>query len=503
MFNRFISGLARPSATIKEESEEDSGSSCSSETSSSTVSDHNVNIEERPPSNIIRPVFSGSAPLMVHTDRRENKTRTLINTFPLERFTWRLSGASWVTEARTMYLISEAGELVFFQLAYTNAGWPVPESCQVTARYFDARWAENEGVEAIGPWQTVPKYRAKSKFSFANKRGSISSCGRDSLNFNASGLIGHVAECGNRTAKNLKTSANFTGLSIGSSSMSLSGPLYVDSDFDVGLSSEKRPNSKSSQPSDEANGKDGGLKAIFQGKHFSLDIDYIPKCLGTTFGDGKLSFGVQGEDGDIEMRFIPAGRAEGTVTIEGISQTFKGLGMVIHQFQGIRPNLVASKWILTCFVSDRDDIGEQLSMLLIQLSTSPSYGAEKIICGSLHGDGRLLALCRDGRIVPFAPTLDPDSGYYIPQELHLEWRGVTIDGDHFEAHCQYRPRVLCERMNMLDQLPFVMRKIVESFISKPFLYQWLDRATVTLNMKNKAASINGWIYTETAFLGED
>lgn len=425
---------------------------------------------------------------MVHTDHTPNTTQALMRSFKIPNYAWRLSGSSWVTEARTFYLLSEQGEFILFQMAYTNPGWPVPESCQVTARYFDARQAG--GKPDSNGWIGVPQFRSR--------RRSILGHGRHHSDPSSRGGQGHVGECVNQPASKMKTSSNKTGMILSGSQICIVGPSTNGAhEVDGGGGSGRT-----------ASVLGGAVRADsihgeYRGTLLNLDFLFEPLCDGCTFGDGRISFGVEGEDGDIDMRFLPAGRVRGTVSIDGISRTFSGMGMGVHQFQGIRPNLVASRWNFFYFTSDEDAIGERLSLFMIQLGTSPTYGSETVNYGALYGDGRLLALCRGGKCTPFAPALDTVSGYYIPREFRLHWVGQTVDGDRFEATCHSQPQILCERMNLLDQLPFVLRKIVETFVTRPYIYQWFDRVTVNVSIKSNSDSISGWLYNELSLLGDD
>lgn len=455
---------------------------------------------------------------MVHTDDSENTTKSLLRPFKIPNYDWRLTGSSWVTETRTFYMFSERGEFILFQLAYSNAGWPVPESCQVTARFFDPRMASTpvdpsgarernhyrsgsleapptsrerdmvhdrtsslQGGGLYDGWITVPPFQGRRKSMF----GKRPEAGLEE---------GHVRESVNQPASKMKVSSNKTGLAIGNSTITIVGPS-TDGGHALPLQHREREDVRSL--------RGDAVRAVHEGSLLGLDVVFEPLCEGVSFGDGILSFGLDASDGDIDMRFLPCGQVSGTVMIDNVPRPFSGLGMGVHQFQGIRPNLVASRWNFAFFVSDPDDRGERLTFFIIQISTSPSYGSETVNYAALFGDGRLLAMCRDGKITTFEPVLDHASGYYIPQEFLFEWGGTTIDGDRFSAHCRIKPKILCERMNLLEQLPFVMRKVVETFVTRPYVYQWVDRATLHMSMNHQEESISGWLYNELAILGDD
>jgi hypothetical protein len=424
-----------------------------------------------------RPNESGRLKL-VHTQNVNNESSALYNSFSLSNYNWRLGGSSWVTETRTFYLLTELGEMIFMQLAFTDSGWPIPPSCQVTARYFDTRQASTP-VEKTG-WVTIPKYKPRH-FGRNKERPE------------------HVFECINHSASEMKSSKNKTSVRMANGEISIIGPS-TNSEHRI----DPKPESKAGEHAANGNGsKSDALKVSYHGASLSLDFQFEPQCSGIAFGDGKITFGEDEADGEIHMRFLPCGVARGNMTIAGESRAINAVGLGVHQFQGIRPNLVAARWHLAVFISDKDDAGEQTIAFMIQVSTPATYGSTIVNLGGVYGDGRLLALCREGKITSSSPNLEPHSGYYIPRHVRFEWRGVTIDNDPFYANCSVTPGILCERINLLDQLPFVMRKIVETFVTKPYVYQWVDRAEFSVNFGGNEGSISGWLFTELSILGED
>jgi hypothetical protein len=406
----------------------------------------------------------------VHIERRPNTTVGLHVPIQLKSLSWRIEGPSWVTETRTFYLLTTRGEFVFLQLAYTCSGWPVQSSCQVTARYFDPS----------NPKDVVDK-RWKTNLPLRKGRGR-----KDPER----GADRHVVECTNHAAIRMRLSEDHTGIMVNGSGVHLVGPN--------GNSRQQVMGAEKNHQNDR-----NGVRGCYRGALLDIDFIFEPICQGASFGDGNISFGVDGGDGTINMKFLPCGVARGTVTVDSVPKPLSAHGIMLHQFQGIRPNLVASHWHLGVFVSDADSAGETTSTFMIQISTPGTYGSATVNYGGLYGDGRLLALCRNGRIVHTRPDRDSHSGYYIPATVTLEWHGITVDGDAFRASAAIQPQVLCERMNLLEQLPFVMRKIVETFVTRPYVYQWVDRAELTMTMRGNKASIQGWMMTEMSFLGDD
>lgn len=386
----------------------------------------------------------------VHIQSLPNTTKDLRKVVPLEEYSWRLEGSSWVTESRTFYLVSDAGEYILFHVGYTNAGWPVPPACQATACYFDPRRANHP----VNGWLSIPP--PKSRGIFRSKKTDE----------------GLVRETAHYPATKMSISKSKTSLEV--------------EQYEVVLQV------------DDCREKRRGFNLKYAGKTVTFELFFEPLTEAVTFGDGRILFGAEQNDGLIHMKFIPSGKVSGSLTMNGVCKPFNGRGMGVHQFQGIRPTLVATRWTMSMFCS-RD---QQLSLFMIQVMTPPTYGNAVVNYGGFV-DATGLHVCRDGKITPFKPQLDPDSNYYIPHELLYEWHGETGRDEKFTAECRVKPRMLCERINLLDNLPFEMRKVMESFITKPYIYQWVDACRVTLKIGETTAEHDGWMVQEIAILNEE
>ncbi len=400
-------------------------------------------------------------------------TGEVLREMPLSAMTWRVGGASWVTEARTFYMISDTGQLLFIQLAYTDSGWPVPPACQMSVRYFDAPLlgvveSPSRGVGASGQcsdlvWTTIREH----SLAPASLAGST---------------LGHVFDsvmCGGRRIRLDKARS---GAAIQSSHIcSESSPLIAGPSGPAAMEEVVVAMSSMS-----IGGRGERVIVQFKGRIIDLELAFEPASPhAVAFGDGEVSFGVGASDGKISMAFVPSGRASGRLLLgskrgPGEAIAFNGTGMCIHQFQGVRPYLVATHWNLAYFVEDSSG-GEAmapLSLFMLQVRTPIKYANSLVNFGLISSGGRVLMASCSNQITSQSPIFDPSSGYYIPQQITYEWRGISADGDAMEAKCVVTSTILCAKINVLDQLPFVMRKIVEAFVTKPYVYQWLEDSVV-------------------------
>lgn len=457
----------------------------------------------------------------VHTQSLTNSTRCLLHSIPLPSVTWGLECcSSWLTEARTFYMLSPTGEYILLQVAYTNSGWPIQASCQVSANFFDPNKASESVTGHAIDWRTCPRLK-RPRARRDPQRGSD----------------GHVTETVNHHGNKLQISDSRTALRIANMEMRLSGRACKGPRFTAPLG-VLTDNNDASSDAKTADQEPYHFKLLSEGSILSVDLTLDCDCSALSFGDGNIRFGVDADDGLIHMKFIPGLRVRGTITVDGVPRPYIGHAFGVHQVQGVRPTQVATRWNCFLFIADSDNqddgnqtrlersggkkkvggkedregrptrLSPQTSLFMLQLCTPSSYGSEVVNYGIYCERGQVEVMCMQGRATTFAPSRDSQSGYYVPAEFRLTWQGEDAGGRSFEAYCQTKPTTLVDRINLLELLPFMMRKIVETFVTRPYVYQWLDRAQVTIKRglergKGREQVLHGWLLNELSILNED
>lgn len=61
---------------------------------------------------------------------------------------------------------------------------------------------------------------------------------------------------------------------------------------------------------------------------------------------------------------------------------------------------------------------------------------------------------------------------------------------------------LCDKIDVLGQLPYLLRKFIQTFITAPFVYQWYEEAeaTITFGSNGERRVIKGNVFFETTHL---
>lgn len=253
----------------------------------------------------------------------------------------------------------------------------------------------------------------------------------------------------------------------------------------------------------------------------------------STSSGWKLGSGAQGgmsyfgptkdsPDGYVVHRFWPQALSKGHIISKGKAIDAEGVGMFVHAIQGMRPNLVASKWNFCNFQSENQGEGEdsKVSGIMMEFTTTSDYGlppptTEKkeaegqpkrqvvtVNIGSISVGGKLAAVTGSTRTgnsqslegsnsteKHLDTVLDPETSYYAPQKLSWNWEGQAIGEDGkgkgndqlVKAYMNVDlgkafPKEDCiglvDKIDVLAEIPYVIKKVVNYVAgTKPYMYQ--------------------------------
>lgn len=364
----------------------------------------------------------------------ENTSEKLMKVISPKAYQWSLTGAQWITEAQTYYLVSKTGKFLLLQIAYSNLSWPAQVTCQLTARYFDPASGK--------PGRSWVHNLAASKMKLGPDKRSVQI---KSMN------IQHLDE--------------------------------ETHQFEIRLSFQ-------------------------EGDQVELDLAFIPLLEPFSVMDGNWYFGVNRRDGFINMKFIPFGKVSGFLSLDGIKESFDGFGMNLHQFQGIKPYLTASKWNFVYFQEEETEDNEAanenlISAFMIQIKTPAAYDGVMYNIGSIFAGGKLIGVSVGNGLEEFGRELDPESGYLIPRVTKYIWTGTTFSNEPFKVLCEAEHKNLADKVNVLDHLPFFLRKAIEAFVSRPYAYYWMDRTELEIRIGDQESRVKGWVLQELALINAE
>ncbi|KAF9112760.1 putative cell survival pathways protein [Mortierella sp. AM989] len=226
-----------------------------------------------------------------------------------------------------------------------------------------------------------------------------------------------------------------------------------------------------------------------------VSLTFEKTAKGYKIGEGKSFFG----DGYVSHKFWPAGKVSGMMIVDGKAHDMAGQGTFVHAVQGMRPHLVASKWSYVDFTGSNAEHKTKLS--LIQFTTPEYYGSNTVTQGSIVFDGNLVGVSVDNKTEFVKTEFDEETGYNPPTEINYVWEGKTIEGGKpFKAVLNVKPKGLCQKVDLLAEIPWALRKIVSTFVAKPIIYQWYDEATAVVTVEGGEHNLSGKVYHEATFV---
>lgn len=324
-------------------------------------------------------------------------------------------------------------------------------------------------------------------FSFlALCRWPSTTCQISGRYFNASKGI-NIFDTTSISASKMKMSKDYTGVSTKFASYE---HLHNQSQAEGGQSSTDG----------SAVGDIGLIRATFDTSKLRMETSLRPECKAFEVTNGNIYFGEKRKDGFINMKFLLTSHATGFFELKEpgkeVKEPFEGCSLLIQQFQGVRPHLCASRWNLCYFVANvpRSGMCPPCTMFMIQVQTADSYDDATINYGAIFYKGSIILVSVGNTIEHKNPAIDKISGFPIPESIEYKWKGRSFDKTEVRATCNVKLVNQCARICLLDNVPYVIRKMIETFVAKPFVYQWLDDVEVEVKIGNE--SKGGEVKTE-------
>lgn len=242
---------------------------------------------------------------------------------------------------------------------------------------------------------------------------------------------------------------------------------------------------------------------------FKLVLEFQPTEKPMQIDNGETRYGAKGSDGYILFQFIPCGTVTGylqTKSSTGAAEEsvpIAGRGISIHQYQGVRPNVASTRFDVVYFsqATNTDPADRDTDLFMVQFRTPPGYGNFNINIGFMTCRGQLTALSTGNAVMVGEPVKDPESGYQLPTAMEMTWSGRNLDGQCFEASAQLKPTNCIAKINVLERVPFFVRKAVEMLVAKPHIFMWCDRAQFQLAVnEGQSRQLEGSVYYEIDFI---
>ncbi|KAK9701295.1 putative cell survival pathways protein [Basidiobolus ranarum] len=229
-------------------------------------------------------------------------------------------------------------------------------------------------------------------------------------------------------------------------------------------------------------------------KSISVHFQFVPVDCGYKIGEGKTFFNKINSNNFICHKFYPSGKVTGTVIFDNKEEELIGEGIFIHALLGLKPHEVASKCNLISFEN------ENASLSMLQFETPRTYGCTDVTQGAFVLSDELVAVTVDNTSRFVTTKLDPETKYEVPTEIKYTWLGETLQKEKFCAEMTVKSQFLIAKIDVLSELPYLLRKVIQTLFTKPYVYQYYDDAHVEVVIDEKKLVFNGKAFYECSFL---
>lgn len=101
--------------------------------------------------------------------------------------------------------------------------------------------------------------------------------------------------------------------------------------------------------------------------------------------------------------------------------------------------------------------------------------------------------------------VDSFSGYGIPSAVKHTWSGTTLqDSLPVTVTMEFPLTNLLDKIDVLSELNFLLRRIIQALVTAPFVYQWFEedvKAVVQIGQR-EPVQIPGRVFHENTFLSQ-
>lgn len=244
-----------------------------------------------------------------------------------------------------------------------------------------------------------------------------------------------------------------------------------------------------SAPNISITAKDG-THTFETSKPHQIKVTFTPISEGYKLGHGRALFGSGADPSYVSHAFMPRGKVSGELKQKnGAILSLEGVGFLVHAMQRDRPYLLAERWNFAVFHSKR------VTLNLMEFHAPKNYGGVWMAQSALVLDGQLRSATGEAHQTVLEEVKDNSSGYSIPKRARFNWKGAD-----WEASIEVEP-TLSNKIDLLKQLPWMIRKFIQAFVTSPYDYMFWDKVTVHLRLEGGEEIVEeGWMAHEVAFM---
>ncbi|KAJ1569165.1 putative cell survival pathways protein [Cladochytrium tenue] len=236
------------------------------------------------------------------------------------------------------------------------------------------------------------------------------------------------------------------------------------------------------------------------GSELQYDLKFVPTDKVVKINDGLFPY-IQNDpsNGYIKASFAPMADVSGTIIVNGIEKSAVGSGFCVNAFQS-RPQCVG-KWN---FINIQSSNKDGLLLYEFEMPEGYNYDLDIVSQGIITRNGKTIAVTLDNRSVQLDRELDSFSGYKIPKEFKVSMTGKTCDGSNKDVRVELslKPIKLLDKIDVLSELPWMLRTIIQTFVTAPFVYSWYEeKVPVRVHIGDEVLDFkDGRMFLEISYL---
>ncbi|KAI8818281.1 oxidative stress survival, Svf1-like protein [Fimicolochytrium jonesii] len=228
---------------------------------------------------------------------------------------------------------------------------------------------------------------------------------------------------------------------------------------------------------------------------FMADFEFVAVDGFSQVNGGKHPFkAADPAAGYVQAQFIPKAKVTGHITTDGKLHDISGSGLFVKAIQKV-PQCVA-RWSFVDFQNEKD------ALLMYQFEMPDGYDYDFRVRseGYIVLNNKTIAVTLDNFTKILNTSHDPFSGYEIPSAAEYKWSGLAKDGRAIHIDMKVPLNRLLDKIDLLGELPYLIRKFIQTFLTAPFVYQWFEEATANVTIGEEKLTLKGRVFHENAFL---
>jgi hypothetical protein len=239
-------------------------------------------------------------------------------------------------------------------------------------------------------------------------------------------------------------------------------------------------------------------------KKITVEFEYVSRTAAVQIKNGVSTFysSSGSEIGYVRQKFIPTGTAVGKITIVGQSAPIpiQGRGLFVHAVLCGKPHVLAARWDFLSYQFTCPDSQDTGAIIMCQFKPAPGYNPDDTVdqCIVAWND-RVIAATTNAQALLGKDYDCPITKYPLPRSCQFR---VTCNGVRSETKSIVGEPAVC--VDILQQLPYLLRKVLQALVVKPFCYMWYDKVEGTISVgRESERRIEGFAYIEATFLNPE